>query len=63
MKDESKLENKAKKPVPTAPGMTRIKIRQGRAVAGVGGPGDIVTVPDKVADRIVADGYADRLED
>lgn len=63
MKDQSKLENKGKLPEQTAPGMTRIKFRPGRAVAGVGGPGDTVTVPDDVADRIVAEGYADRLED
>ena len=53
-----------KEPAPLEPQLVRIKFKPGRAVAGVVADQDgVATVTESEADRIVAMGYADRLEE
>jgi hypothetical protein len=64
MKDESDIENKAAFPPLNKGGrQVKVKIRSGRAVAGLGGPGDVVTISPQEAERLVRDGYADKVQE
>ena len=63
--DTDDKENKSFRPGQNKadPKRVRIKIRPGRAIADLGNAGETVVVSEQEADRIVAMGYADRLED
>lgn len=59
MKKET-FENKGVLPdEPEEKQIVRIRIKQGRAVEGVGGPGDVVSIFADAAERLVSMGYAD----
>jgi hypothetical protein len=61
MKDMTTVQNKVIHPVSNK--TVAIKIKPGRAVEGVGGPGEVVNLSASEAERIVAMGYADYVKE
>lgn len=66
--EKPKVENKlglepGSEPVPVVEKKVKIKFRLGRAGAGVGEPGQVVTVSEQVAIQYVRMGYADIIEE
>lgn len=51
------------KSMPRKQVLVKIKIKDGRRIADVGGPGDVVEVDPVVAELVVGIGYAEIVEE
>lgn len=56
-------ENKAVIPARKESDLVRVRMRPGRAAAGIGKPGEVVKTDRQTADRLVKIGYADNVEE
>lgn len=55
--------NKIQQPEQNKAELVRVKFKPGRAVEGLGGPGEIVEVTPQEAERLREIGYADRIDE
>ena len=61
MKDKSQIEDKAVKPASNK--LVKVRFKQGRALEGVGKPGDVVEVSEETAQRLVKMKYVEIVKE
>jgi hypothetical protein len=59
MKDENDLQNKVMQPMPNKAVTVKIKIKENRAITGVGKAGDVIEVSELAAKNFVSLGFAE----